>query len=100
MLNWKNPLEGRLGLSIMESAKALGVCQNTIRKEIKHGRLSVAYIGDRPLVTSASLMARLEGRQPPVTAEKIKTLRRGRPRKGAPLPSCEQGRWARSAPSS
>jgi len=55
--DWKNPFEGRLGVSIGEVAEALGVCKNTVRKELPN--FDVTYFGDKPVISVSSVVRRL-----------------------------------------
>jgi len=50
---------GRLALSPMETAKALGVSENHIRKEISSGRLGATRMGRRVLVPVAAILRRI-----------------------------------------
>ena len=83
MIDWKNPFEGCLGVSIGEVAEALGVCKNTVRKELPN--FDVTYFGDKPVISVASVVRRLNEKK--THAEPMRRL--GRPRGSKNKPRTE-----------
>jgi IS30 family transposase len=49
--------DSRLGYTIKEYARLLGVHHNSIRREIRRGNLSVSSIGNRLIITAATHLA-------------------------------------------
>ncbi len=89
----ENFFEGRIAISIAETAKACDLCENTVRAEIDRGGFEVTYFGKTPRVTVASILRRLKGEPlrkmrpretktaPEPVADITPPRRRGRPRK-------------------
>ena len=91
--------QGRVAISIDETAVACDICANSVRAEIERGGFDVVYFGRVPRVTVSSILQRLKGqplrrkRHKPQPVPEPKAAapprRRGRPRKPRPEPQGE-----------
>ena len=52
--------QGRVAISIDETAAACDLCANSVRPEIERGGFDVVYFGRVPRVTVASILRRLK----------------------------------------
>jgi excisionase family DNA binding protein len=50
-----NPFEGRIGVSIREAARAIGVDDDTVHRMARDGRLTRSKIGRRSIIHTASI---------------------------------------------